>query len=93
MSVCGGTSLDYIVVAVVQLVRALDCGSRSRGFESLQPPFSKTEKTEKGSNGTSMFNNVENYVFDDNGNRTSANVDGKRGLCQEAWRGRKIDMT
>ena len=26
------------MVAVAQLVRALDCGSRGRGFESPQPP-------------------------------------------------------
>jgi hypothetical protein len=27
------------MVAVAQLVRALDCGSRCRGFDSLQPPL------------------------------------------------------
>ena len=27
------------MVGIAQLVRALDCGSRGRGFESLYPPF------------------------------------------------------
>lgn len=34
--------MSVSAVAVAQLVRALDCGSRSRGFESPQPPLLKT---------------------------------------------------
>ena len=33
------------MVDVAQLVRALDCGSRSRGFESLHPPFLRLQKS------------------------------------------------
>ena len=36
-----GERRSSLTVAVAQLVRALDCGSKSRGFESPQPPFLK----------------------------------------------------
>ena len=34
-------SLPFITVVVAQLVRALDCGSRGRGFKSRHPPQNK----------------------------------------------------
>ena len=34
-----------VVVELAQLVRALDCGSRGRGFDSRIPPHLKKEDT------------------------------------------------
>ncbi len=34
------------MVVVAQLVRALDCGSRGRGFESRLPPIKPSTKVE-----------------------------------------------
>ena len=34
--------LHLFMVVVAQLVRALDCGSRGRGFEPRLPPFFKS---------------------------------------------------
>lgn len=40
---CIAFERDANMVAVVQLVRASDCGSECRGFESLQSPKKKEE--------------------------------------------------
>ena len=37
-TVSGSDVIMYIVVGVAQLVRAPDCGSGGRGFESHHPP-------------------------------------------------------
>ena len=39
---CIAFGKESYMVVVVQLVRASDCGSECRGFESHQPPFKKS---------------------------------------------------
>ena len=45
-SAFGGKSSRALVVAIAQLVRALDCGSKGCGFESHWPPRQKSELRE-----------------------------------------------
>ena len=46
---CIAFERDANMVAVVQLVRASDCGSECRGFESHLPPQQKRELSKDGS--------------------------------------------